>query len=93
MQLSLQVRETVRIIRRLIQKDKFLKEFAGKTFCQTLLNLAIGAVSEDDSLKADLIRDSEKLLFDFGNTDDSDSENEVSQSGNTKVRCCSGTEL
>ncbi|XP_028398812.1 lysosomal-trafficking regulator-like [Dendronephthya gigantea] len=83
-QLSLQIDETVRIIQRLIQKDKFLNEIAGKTFCQTLLNLAIGAVSEDDSLKADL-RDSEKLLFDFGNTDDSDSESEVSQSGNTKV--------
>ena len=68
--------ENVRIIQRLIQKDKFLKECAGKAFCQTLLNLATGAVSEDDSLKADL-RDSEKVLFDFGNTDDSESENEV----------------
>ena len=72
------------MIQRLIQKDKFLKECAGRAFCQTLLNLAIGAVSEDDSLKADL-RDSEKLLFDFGNTDDSESESEVFPRNSTKV--------
>ena len=71
-------------MQRLIQKDKFLKEMAGKTFCQSLINLAVGAVSEDDSLKADL-RDSTKFSFDFRTPDDSDSENEVFQSGSMKV--------
>lgn len=71
-------------MQRLIQKDKLLKEMAGKTFCQSLINLAVGAVSEDDSLKEDL-RDSAKFSFDFRTPDDSESENEVFQSGSTKV--------
>ena len=71
-------------MQRLIQKDNFLKEMAGKTFCQSLIDLAVGAVSEDDSLKADL-RDSAKFSFDFPSPDDSESENEVFQNGSTKV--------
>lgn len=73
----------MRIIQRLIQKDKLLKEIAGKTFCQALLNLSIGAVGVDESTSKEK-QSTERIVFDFICAGDSESDNDAFQMASTK---------
>ncbi|XP_046848177.1 lysosomal-trafficking regulator-like [Xenia sp. Carnegie-2017] len=82
-QLCLQINEHLRIIQRLIQKDKLLKEIAGKTFCQALLNLSIGAVGVDESTSKET-KSTERIVFDFICAGDSESDNDAFQMVSTK---------
>ena len=75
----------MRIIQRLLHKDKLLKKIAGKTFCASLLNLAAGAVAEEcSSFKVDVL-DSDKLLFELENPEDSGSESDIFEAGSSNL--------
>ena len=86
--MGIQITEAVQTIQQLLHEDKILKEIAGKAFCTSLLNLSVGAVAVDSYSSKSDIQDSEKLLFDLEDSDDSTSDNDYFTANNLKSGSC-----